>query len=83
LQLSGFGYKQSFGPLHPVFFISSLEQMKPDGVVVCVGFDVGVVVVSEVADDDCCEGEDDGSVVGGVLVVRPGHVDCGGQSHIF
>jgi hypothetical protein len=28
LQLSGFGYKQSFDPLHPVFLISSLEQTK-------------------------------------------------------
>ena len=69
------GYKQSFGPLHPVFSISSLGQMKPEGVVVCIDIsvDVGVVAVLEV-DDDGCEVGDDGIEL--VVIV----VDCVGFS---
>jgi hypothetical protein len=29
LQLAGFGYKQSFGPLQPVFAMSSLGHWNP------------------------------------------------------
>jgi hypothetical protein len=38
LQLAGFGYKQSFGPIHPVLAMSSLGHRKP-------GIGLGVVVV--------------------------------------
>jgi hypothetical protein len=40
LQLAGFGYKQSFGPLQPVLAISSLGHWTPGG-----GAGLGVVVV--------------------------------------
>jgi hypothetical protein len=81
LQLAGFGYKQSLGPLHPVLAMSSLGHWKPGvglGVVVVVvvvgGRGRGVVVVVV--------------VVGGrgrrvVVVILPGQVELCGQSHIF
>jgi hypothetical protein len=48
LQLAGFGYKQSLGPIHPVLAMSSLGHWKPGvglGVVVVGGRGRGVVVV--------------------------------------
>ncbi len=77
LQLAGFGYKQSLGPLHPVLAMSSLGHWKPGvglGVVVVDGRGRGVVVVVV--------------VVGGrgrrvVVVILPGQVELCGQSHIF
>jgi hypothetical protein len=42
--LSGFGYKQSFGPIQLVEAISSRGQTKPEG-----GVGLGVVVVVVVA----------------------------------
>jgi hypothetical protein len=64
-----------------VFSISSLGQIKPERVVVCVGFSVGVDVVAEfLVDADGCEVVDD---VKGLGVVIFRHVDCDGQLHIF
>jgi hypothetical protein len=51
LQLAGFGYKQSLGPIHPVLAMSSLGHRKPGGglgvvvVVVVIGGGRRVVVV--------------------------------------
>ncbi len=68
LQLAGFGYKQSFGPLQPVFAISSLGHWTPAGGVTGGGVGLGVVVVGG---------------GGGGVVILPGHVEFCGQSHSF
>ncbi len=67
LQLAGFGYKQSFGPIHPVLAMSSLGHRKP-------GIGLGVVVVVVVVGGR-------GRRV--VVVILPGQVELCGQSHIF
>ncbi len=76
LQLAGFGYKQSLGPIHPVLAMSSLGHWKPGvglGVVVVGGRGRGVVVVVVVG----------GRGRGVVVVILPGQVELCGQSHIF
>jgi len=47
--LAGFGYKQSFGPLQPVFAISSLEHTNPGstGAWVVPGVDCGLLLQVE------------------------------------
>jgi hypothetical protein len=70
LQLAGFGYKQSLGPIHPVFAISSLGHWNPlsGGLVgVCVGAAVDASV---------------GFCVG-AFVGLLGQVESCGQSHSF
>ncbi len=68
LQLAGFGYKQSLGPIHPVLAMSSLGHRKP-------GIGLGVVVVVVVVGG--------GRGRGVVVVILPGQVELCGQSHIF
>jgi hypothetical protein len=71
LQLDGFGYKQSFGPSQPVLAISSLGHWALAGGVTGGGVCLGVVVVDVVI------------VVGGRVVILPGHVEYWANHILF
>jgi hypothetical protein len=89
VQSSGFGYKQSLGPLQEVSAISSVGQTKPPGVVAAWVVDDAAVVGAAVVGAAVVGGAVVGSAVVGSAVVGSGvlfstiHSELVGQSHSF